>query len=98
MPGGVQGTALDGVRADTRRRTDQQHRPPHGSAPTAASGQRRARWASTTGRAASPAPLAPPRRARSNAAARLPALPRTAMNAIADLYDRRIRARVHDRW
>ncbi|MQS34994.1 aldo/keto reductase [Streptomyces katsurahamanus] len=37
--------------------------------------------------------------ARSNAAAaRLPALPRTAMNAIADLYDRRIRARVHDRW
>ncbi|MDX6351801.1 MAG: hypothetical protein QOF84_6591, partial [Streptomyces sp.] len=37
--------------------------------------------------------------ARANAAAAaLPALPQATLDAVRDLYDRRIRAQVHDRW
>jgi len=40
-----------------------------------------------------------PQQARSNAeAAALPPLPRETLDAVADLYDRRIRAQVHHRW
>ncbi|GAA0664963.1 aldo/keto reductase [Kitasatospora atroaurantiaca] len=40
-----------------------------------------------------------PQQARANAAAAaLPPLPATTLDAVRDLYDRRIRAQVHDRW
>ncbi|GDY59454.1 hypothetical protein SVIO_100770 [Streptomyces violaceusniger] len=40
-----------------------------------------------------------PEQARANAAAAgLPPLPGTTLEAVGDLYDRRIRAQVHHRW